>query len=185
MLNLSKFYRSTLSFGKAFISIKEELDNLEAYLNVMSIRYIDKFTYNIQRNTNLDKYKCPKLLLQPIAENAIQHGIIPKFGTSHAGISHIEVSVFENDFDIIFQIKDDGVGINETELTHILKYSASSKNFALRHISASSKNFALRHINQMLKFYYGDEYGIEIIGNKGCTVKLKIKKEKLDENSSS
>ena len=170
---MSKFYRSTLSFGKAFISIKEELDNLEAYLNIMSIRYIDKFNYNIQRNTNLDKYKCPKLLLQPIAENAIQHGIIPKFGTSNVGISHIEVSVFENDSDIIFQIKDDGVVINDIELTHILKYSASSK------------NFALRHINQMLKFYYGDEYGIEIISNKGCIVKLKIKKEKLDENSSS
>ena len=173
VLNLSKFYRSTLSFGKAFISIKEELDNLEAYLNIMSIRYIDKFNYNIQRNTNLDKYKCPKLLLQPIAENAIQHGIIPKFGTSNVGISHIEVSVFENDSDIIFQIKDDGVVINDIELTHILKYSASNK------------NFALRNINQMLKFYYGDEYGIEIISNKGCTVKLKIKKEKLDENSSS
>ena len=80
-MNLSSFYRSSLSNGKMHISIGQELEISRAYLEILQIRYFHKFDFTITCPEALKNYSCIKLLLQPILENSIYHGIKGLTGT--------------------------------------------------------------------------------------------------------
>ena len=81
VMNLSSFYRSSLSNGKMHISIGQELEISRAYLEILQIRYFHKFDFTITCPEALKNYSCIKLLLQPILENSIYHGIKGLTGT--------------------------------------------------------------------------------------------------------
>lgn len=165
VMNLSKFYRGSLSLGKNFVSLKEELDTCRAYLDIMAIRYHGKFDYKIYCKKDLENFKCPKLILQPLVENCIYHGIK---GLKYKGKILIEVQ--QSDNDIIFNISDNGFGIDIAKVESILADKLECNN-----------HFALKHINRILTLYYGHNYRLEFRNkNIGCTISFKIKKEEYD-----
>ena len=105
-------------------------------------------------------FGCLKLLLQPIVENSIYHGISQIYET---GIIKIDIAESENG--ILFTVCDNGVGISEKRIQEIWEEQNS--------------HFGLKNVDQRIKLYYGDQYGLKIKQNadKGCTITLEIAKE--------
>lgn len=160
VMNLSKFYRETLSKGSFYVTIKDEISITTAYLNIMRIRYFNKFEFTISCPDYLKAYPCLKLLLQPIVENSIYHGIAQIYYT---GMINIDITESENG--IRFTVRDNGVGISPKRIEEIWEEQNS--------------HFGLKNVDQRIKLYYGDQYGLKIEQNadNGCTITLEIAKE--------
>ena len=164
VMNLSKFYRGSLSLGKSFVKVGEELNTCKAYLDIMAIRYHDKFEYSISCTEELKNFKCPKLILLPLAENSIYHGIK---GLKYKG--QIDICVDQDEDNILFNISDNGFGIDMENLDLILNDD-----------TVNNRHFALKHINRILNLYYGGNYKLDFKNNdSGCSISFKIKKEFL------
>jgi two-component system sensor histidine kinase YesM len=165
--NLAKFYRMSLSDGNEIITIKEEISMIESYLIILEYKYIDTFYFSINIDKEILNHNIPKLTLQPLIENAIDHGIKPKNEKTEI---IVEGKTINNN--IVINVKDYGVGISEKKLNEITKSINSD----------SSDNFGLTCVNQRLKYMYGNEYGlsIESIKNKFTNVTINLPKEEGD-----
>lgn len=161
VMNLSEFYRVSLSDGKVFITIEEELIIIKSYLEIMQTRYFNRFSFDIKCPDTLKKEPCIRLLLQPIIENCIYHGI-----KNSNQYGYININVFEENEYIIITIKDNGTGIPHEKLSQILNEQHDS--------------FGLYSINTRIKCYYNDACGMHIANNpapdKGVTVTVQITK---------
>ncbi|WP_442871532.1 sensor histidine kinase [Anaerosporobacter sp.] len=113
-------------------------------------RFEDRVTYAIQINCDVEEIYIIPLILQPIVENAMIHGIEMK-----KGIGHIAIQVDEIDNTICIQVIDNGIGINEEKLSEMKSCINSSAELTGSHIG-------LRNVNQRIKLLYGEEYGITI-----------------------
>lgn len=170
--SLSDFFRSTLSSGKDFITVKEEENHVKSYLKIQRFRYQDIMDYKIELDKEIYDYMIPKLLLQPLVENALYHGVKNKRGKST-----IIVRGFEENNTLIFTVTDDGKGMTEDELQRVrnnIKKKADERN---------SESFGLANINQRIQHYYGNEYGLFIESKEGIGTEakliIKIKNKKI------
>nr|WP_242838570.1 sensor histidine kinase [Clostridium saccharoperbutylacetonicum] len=156
--------RISLSKGKEIISVNEELSHIKSYLTIQKIRYEDKLDYEIQVDDNMLEYKLIKLILQPLVENAIYHGIKEKRGS---GRILIKGEIKENT--LIFAISDNGKGMEE-ELLNKINYMLRNGNEKKNEIG-----YGIFNVNERIKIIYGDEYGLqyESIYGEGTTVLLK------------
>ena len=112
--SLSRFFRTALSGGRDFITVKEELAHIEAYLHIQRQRYRDILSYEIDVPEELNSYLIIKMTLQPVVENALYHGIKNKRGGGRIIISGREEGSF-----IFLSVKDDGIGMKEEELSYL------------------------------------------------------------------
>ncbi len=162
VMNLSSFYRQSLSGGKKIITVKEELEISSSYMKILQIRYPNKFDYKIICNENLYDIAIIKLLLQPIIENSIYHGIKE---ISYKGI--LEINIKELGEDLIIEVSDNGKGLGN-------KVSSTA-------LYSSEQHYGIKNINKRIKAHYGNNYGIKIKNNepKGCKTTIKIKKETI------
>ncbi|WP_459478811.1 cache domain-containing sensor histidine kinase [Clostridium saccharoperbutylacetonicum] len=156
--------RISLSKGKEIISVHEELSHIKSYLTIQKIRYEDKLDYEIQVDANMLEYKLIKLILQPLVENAIYHGIKEKRGN---GRILIKGEIRGNT--LIFTISDNGKGMEE-ELLNKINYMLKNGNEKKNEIG-----YGIFNVNERIKIIYGDEYGLqyESIYGEGTTVLLK------------
>lgn len=151
---LASFYKFTLNQGKSIIQLKDELSHIELYTDIQNYRFNNKITLNIDVSDEIKEISVPKLLLQPIVENAIVHGIFEK--ESNSGYINISATKIENK--VTLSIVDNGKGIDEKRLKNIL--------------IDSNNNYGVNNINARLKLLYGKEYGLEFRSaiNVGTTV---------------
>ncbi len=158
--SLSKFFRLSLNKGNDFYSISDELEHVKSYINIQKIKYKShiEFVFDIE-NTCL-KYKTLKILLQPLVENSICHGIEPLGGK---GI--IEIKIYSKNNVIKMVVSDNGIGINKQPL-EVLK--DSFKNDSL------SKGYGLANIDERIKLYFGAEFGVHIENNQESGTKVTI-----------
>lgn len=156
---LSDLLRYTIDKYEEFPTIESEISNIEKYLFIQSIRYKNRLDFNIDIDNEILKYRIPAMILQPIVENAIVHGIEPK--STHSTID-ITGRIKDNRIQII--IKDSGVGIDDERLNKI-----KDNNF---------KDFGMGISNphQRIKHYFGDNFGLNIdsIKNVETTVEINI-----------
>lgn len=161
---LTKILRIGLSKGSEVIPLSDEFEHVKNYLFIQKMRYGDKLDYNIKLPEELKDYKTLKLIIQPLVENAIYHGIKQKSGR---GYIWVEVNRSNGDLEIV--VKDSGVGMRK-EKVDLLNKSLHEMDF--------SKNggYGLRNVNERIKIYFGNEYGISFSSNesKGTTVRVKI-----------
>lgn len=160
VMNLSSFYRSSLSNGKMHISIGQELEISRAYLEILQIRYFHKFDFTITCPEALKNYSCIKLLLQPILENSIYHGIK---GLDRHGILHIEA---EDTGDCIrFTISDNGRGFSKEDYEKIWQQDAD--------------HFGIKSTQQRILLYYGPDYGLSMQSPQtgGCITMITLPKQ--------
>jgi len=107
IVRLSDLLRLTLeSSGKQMVSLKEEIDFLKRYVDIEQIRFQDRLTVGLNIAADTLDAQVPTLLLQPLVENAIRHGIAPR-----ASAGHIEITAQQNDGKLLLRVEDDGVGI--------------------------------------------------------------------------
>lgn len=154
---LSDFFRTTLSKGKDFITIEEEKLHIESYLKIQHFRYQDTMDYEIAIDEELYHYTIPKLMLQPLIENAICHGIRNKRGKGH-----IQVIGKMDEGEIVFQVIDNGCGMNQQELNNLRHSIKNNENY-----SAQDGGFGIVNVNQRIHAYYGEEYGISFESQEG------------------
>lgn len=161
ILELSNYFRTTLKRSEDFISLEEELDFLTSYLNIEKARFGERLSINIDVEDGLSHIKVPVFILQPLIENSIKHGILPKIegGT-------MELVIREKEDYISFLIKDDGVGMNDHKVKNILSYE--------------NCGIGIKNVNERLKLLYGDKSKLNIKStlNEGTTVYFKIPKER-------
>lgn len=160
--SLSRFFRISLSGGNEYIPIEDEIEHARTYLEIQKVRYKDKIQFKIQPSPNLHQECVPKLIIQPLVENAIYHGLKPK---KEGG--EIDIIVSKDEDCIQVEVRDNGVGMTADQL-NTLKRNLKD--------SVESNHYGLYNINERLKYTFGDDYQIRVesIENKGTIVLLKI-----------
>ena len=154
---LAKFFRYTISNLKTMVTVEDELNNVKNYCLIQQYRFGDKIQLKIEYDDDDEELirnsKMPKLILQPIVENSIRHGIEPLIGQ---GIIMIRLQIVSGKLHIF--ISDNGIGMsNEAllELNHKLK-----KTFPAIEESEQSGGIAMLNVNNRIKLLFGDEYGL-------------------------
>ncbi len=156
--------RISLSKGKEIITVEEELNHIKSYLTIQKIRYEDKLDYEIKFDENILNYKLIKLILQPLVENAIYHGIKEKRGNGKILIR----GEIKDDL-LNFTISDDGKGIEEVALNNINKMLKSGD------MNNNKIGYGIFNVNKRIQLIHGDEYGLtyKSIYGKGTIVELR------------
>ena len=168
--NLIVLFRIALSKGNELIAVRKEIQHLESYLIIQSMRYSKKFHYILDIPEELLKYKTLKLLLQPLAENAIYHGLSeekPKL--------MIEIKAMKEDGKIIFLVKDNGAGIQPDKLDRLRK-ALQVEVGSVPEMVNESESYGLRNVDGRIKAYFGNEYGLTINSsvNEGTSIRVMI-----------
>lgn len=158
ILYLSDFYRITLSKGKQDITIREELNLLESYLKIQRMRFDDSIEVEYELDESLLDVHVVKLTLQPIVENAIHHG-----RDDDSEVFHILIRLFEEQEKTVFEVIDDGCGMDPEKLMDLQN--------SMNH---SEGGYGLRNVNIRIKLQYGPQYGVYIESERGFGTKIRI-----------
>ena len=147
--SLAEIFKLSLNNGNEITTVGNEIKHISNYLTIQNIRYKNRFEVNMRIDDSLLSCSILKLLLQPIVENAIYHGLEPKVGEGHISISGSRV-----DDRIVFEIQDDGVGfdVDKTKFT----------------------GYALKNVQDRIKLYYGEEYGLGIESVRNLWTKVTV-----------
>lgn len=158
---LSKVLRFNLKAEKE-VTISQELENIEFYFKILTLRYGENFNYVIRMPEDLKNYCTLKFLLQPFIENSVQHGLekVDRKG-------YICIIVKKIDDEIIFIIKDNGIGIEKDKLKNINE-TLESKN------DENNDCIGMKNVNQRIKLKYGEKYGIEIFSKYNIQTSVTI-----------
>lgn len=157
--------------GTAFSTLRRELEHVEVYLAIQKVRFGDKFDSltEIGEGVDRDKIRILPLLLQPVVENAILHGLEE---TESGGLIRISVGRAKEPDEILITVRDNGCGMDEREL------SALRNRIEVRE-EGRTRSIGLYNINQRLKLSYGEEYGVKIVSTAGegteVTLRIPIK----------
>ncbi|HZG78045.1 MAG TPA: sensor histidine kinase [Paenibacillus sp.] len=162
---LAKFYRLSLSNGRDIIPIRDEIAHIETYVNIQNQRFEHLIHLEIDIDERLLDYSILKLILQPIVENSILHGIMEK--EHPCGIVRIIGRFEQGDRNILLIVADDGVGMSDERLRSILTKADS------RH---EGNGFAIVNVQRRLQIHYGDSYGLTYRSEtgKGTTVEVRL-----------
>lgn len=161
-LALSAFYRTSLNKGNSITHISGEIENMRSYLSIQLMLHDDGFDVTEDIDDSVLEYTCPNLILQPLIENAIDHGIdVMPEGRRGA----ISISCKDMDTYIQFIVKDNGIGMTKEQTVKIL--------------TKDSKGYGVRNVNERLKLCYGEEYPMIIKSeeNAGTEVIITIPKK--------
>lgn len=157
---LARFFRISLSRGDDLITVEDELEHVRSYLLIQRVRFANKFSFTISASEKTKKYKVPKIILQPVVENAIYHGINIKPSTGEIKIEAVDA--FEK---LIFVVSDDGAGMDEEKCRTILDPS-------YKHGNSEGSGVGLRNVNERIKLNFGPEYGVKIESAPGAGTKV-------------
>lgn len=168
---LSYFFRITLSKGKDFILLEDEINHVRNYLIIQKMRYQDILDVNFHLNDDILKYKIIKLTLQPIIENAIYHGIKNKRGK---GLVRIKGD-FTPEGNISIDVIDNGIGMTDDKLREVRQQLSSGLPF-----EKDQGGFGMVNVHQRIRLQYGPSFGITInsLYGSGTRVSLIIPAER-------
>jgi two-component system sensor histidine kinase YesM len=160
--SLSKFYKLSLNKGKDIVSIEDELNHVRSYVMIQNMRFSDSIHLKIAVGEELFQYSILKIILQPLVENAILHGILEKDEEE----GEIVISGELKDGVITLKIRDDGIGMSEETLQDI-PGAISPKD---------SHGYGIRNIDERIRLNYGSEYGLSYHSTPGVgtTVEVRI-----------
>ena len=161
---LSDFFRTTLSKGRDYITVKEEATHIRSYLTIQQFRYRDILEYEMDIPEELEEYQILKLTLQPLVENALYHGIKNK-----RGLGHILVSGKKQGEHLVFTVRDNGKGMDPERLAYVQRLISGE----LKDEDAPS-GFGLFNVNQRLQLNYGPEYGLLLASEEGEWTELNV-----------
>lgn len=152
---LAKMFRISLNKGNEEISLERELEHVKNYLIIQSMRYADKFTYEISAEPGVERCRTIKLILQPIVENCIYHGIKKKRGTGK-----ITIRAYRREQNLIIEVSDDGCGMPEEICRKILSDEIESENI-------SGSGIGVKNVNERIQLRFGKKYGLSYSSEEG------------------
>lgn len=147
---LARFFRISLSRGKSIITVKDELEHVRNYLMIQQMRFKNKFTYEIDADEDVLELASLKLMLQPMVENAIYHGM-----EFMDGDGVIQIRVWREGGDLYLRVRDNGLGMTKEQVENLFKDSG--------HVpSRRGSGIGVRNVNERVHLYFGDAYGLRI-----------------------
>ena len=160
-LALSTFYRTALSKGEDVVTVENCIQNTKAYLEIQLVMHDHGFTVDWEIDPTIKNEKMPKLLLQPIVENAIEHGIDEK----EEGDKNLSLSFHGKEDVVEIIVRDNGKGMEQEKAEKLVTYQA--------------KGYGLKNVNDRIHLLYGTEYGIRVFSEPGVgtTVVMRFPKE--------
>lgn len=167
--SLSQLFRIGLSKGNDIISLENEIEHIHSYLKIQKARYKDKLNYSISINPELNKIEVVKLVLQPIVENAIYHGIKERRGPGVITITGEEAGGY-----LVLYVKDDGIGMSEERLSQLNESLAVSFDSLEETRKMKSIGYGVMNVQARIKLTFGEPYGISVesVQGKGTIVKI-------------
>ena len=164
---LARLFRISISRGHELIPIAKEIEHAESYLQIQKYRYKNQFTYEFDVDPECLDYYCNKITLQPIIENSINHGLdlLVEEG-------RIQVEVLQDGDDILFRVRDNGVGMSQEQVDAILEQDPEDRT-----------GIGIRNVNDRLRIYFGAPYGLNITSelDVGTCVEIRMPKVKEGE----
>ncbi len=148
--SLIQLLQACMGKGSELITIREEVEYVKDYLNIMDYRYYDKFKVHFEIEENIMEFKIMRFILQPIVENSIIHGLEPMSGQ---GI--IVLKGYRSGNELHITIKDNGIGITPDDLDSLMKDKPSGKKSTLSGIG-------IWNVDERIKHYFGEKYGVTI-----------------------
>lgn len=155
-LSLSTFYRTALNKGKNILRVRDEIKNMRSYLDIQLMMHDYEFDVDVQVEEDILDYNILNLILQPLIENAINHGIDLK--TNGRGCIKI-IGEKQND-EIVLIVSDNGVGMSNEQAESIL--------------TNKSNGYGVKNVNERIKLYYGEQYQLKIESDIGIGTKVKV-----------
>ncbi|WP_339220357.1 histidine kinase [Paenibacillus sp. FSL H8-0332] len=153
---LGKLMRKNLEVGRERAPIKEEIEMIRSYLEIQKFRYEDRLEYKITFDPAAAEVMIPPLIIQPLVENSVVHGLENKEGTVHVSIA---ITLTENQ-EIEVIVMDDGIGMKEGRLSEIMEVITKAE-------EEEQGRIGLRNVQQRLTLYYGAEHGLSISSREG------------------
>ncbi|MEG0783978.1 MAG: sensor histidine kinase [Christensenella sp.] len=151
---LASFFRLSLSRGADIVPLSQELEHTDTYLHIQKIRYENYFNYEIHVTADVQDFNVPKLIIQPLVENAIYHGIKPS-----GKKCTLFVYAFRYKNYVLIEVADDGIGILPDELNRILKGEHISDN--------SLSGVGVKNVDERIKLYFSKYSGLYFRSNYG------------------
>lgn len=161
---LARFFRISLSKGKSIITVRDELEHIRNYLTIQQMRFKNKFIYEIEAGEEVMDLACLKLMLQPLVENAIYHGM-----EFMDGDGEIHVKVQRQEDDLWIEVCDNGLGMTPEQAKSLLgeKPPVPSKR---------GSGIGVKNVNERIRLYFGESYGLVIISepDEGTTIRIHL-----------
>ena len=148
-LLLSTFYRTALNKGNNILSIRDEVSNMRSYLDIQLMMHDNNFDAQIDIPNEMEEYATLNLILQPLIENAIDHGIDLK----ENGRGVIKIYGHEEKDDIYLVVEDNGIGMDQNKADAIITHH--------------SKGYGVRNVNERIELLFGKEYGLQVNSKPG------------------
>ena len=162
---LARLFRISISRGHELIPIAKEIEHAESYLQIQMYRYKNQFTYDFDVDPDCLSYYCNKITLQPIIENSINHGL-----DLMVDEGRIDVLVRQDGDDIVFSVRDNGVGMSEEQIEAIMQHGPTDRT-----------GIGIKNVNDRLKIYFGKSYGLHITSEPDVGTCVEIRMPKIKE----
>lgn len=156
LTSLGEMMRYNLKWKKDFVLLKEELDHIRNYIDIMNLRLNGKLKLQMEVPKSLEEQEILKMSLQPIVENAVKHGISPII---HEKTGIIDIVVKNDQEAIEIQITDNGVGISPDQLESLINKLSQTKE-SLDNQVKKGNGIGLENVNERIHYHYGKSYGI-------------------------
>lgn len=168
---LATFFRYTISNVQEYVTFSDELDNAENYFTIQRCRFGDKISMELDMdNEKLLEARMPKLILQPLVENAVSHGLEGKLG-----YGAVRIAVENSDRTLFLRVRDDGVGMPDEQVECLNRQFAEDSGPAA---GRQRGGIALRNVNSRIRLIFGEDYGLRIFSAEGvgteCCVTLPL-----------
>lgn len=143
---LARLFRISISKGQEMISIANEIEHIKSYLTIQKMRYKDQLDFEIDVDKQILGNKVFKIILQPLVENSIYHGI-----KNNEGVGIVRITGRIIDGRILLQVIDNGIGMSKESIRHMFEKTEKSVN---------GSGIGVSNVNQRIRLYFGDPYGI-------------------------
>lgn len=180
--SLTRFYRLVLNDGDVIISLKDEIDQVKAYLNIQQIKYGGRFTVSYTIDEDVLNYRVIKLMIQPFIENIFKHA----WFDDHI---HIRIIAQHEAELLVIKVIDDGIGMTPDTVSCIFQTDAIDGSGGFVAIDDSSEKdsngsntgYGIRNVNDRIKLYYGEQYGVHLYSRLGIGTTVKICMPKVND----
>ncbi len=150
---LAKLFRLSINNGDYFLNVEQEMDYARNYLTIQQVRYKKRFKYELYMDESIKDLPCPKIILQPLIENSLKHGMSDMPGCT------LIVRARQEGYNIVLSVEDDGLGIPPEKLKKLQEMLRDDSNIMVK---KSRYGIGLRNTNRRIKLLYGSDYGLTI-----------------------
>lgn len=168
--SLARLFRISLSQGKNIISLADELQHVESYLMIQKIRYKNKFEYLISIDPSIENAATIKLIIQPLVENAIYHGMDYMYEEGE-----IQIRAYRHEEEIYIDVEDNGPGMTPAQIEQLCQGTSNQQ-------KRKGSGIGFKNVEERIKLFYGTDYGLEVYSepDEGTLIRIHLPYQTLE-----